>query len=510
MIMDTFTLAATSFTIALSLFITGKMDKLQKSFAGLCLAIFMTQAAVFFQGLFAPGFWIYIEHIGILAIAPLAVWFFRQLTHNKSYLSQGSVALTSLISAAGMILQFSPLIPWRYFRYALIAYACIVLTICYIALWRHVNKLTPSTEKRRLRYLLIACPIAALLSAAALLGYLGYRFPPVTGLVISALLYFTLLIIAYPQLSELHDFFARALVIFISTLTGAIIFYFVAFFFSSSLPSFTSVVMASFLIVISVTPIKMIMKKIFSFLYPDSKDVFTSLYEFDEKLEREKALLLAEMAPVFAHEIRNPLGSIKGAAQYLQSESNTEEHSQLLNVIIEEVNRLNAVVSQFLEYARPGSGKIQLHDINAIILRTIAIISANRLADKIAISRELQEGLPTIKVDEQQILQVLINISLNAIEAMPGGGSLTFRTSKIESSAGLAVGISIRDTGLGIGPDDRKNIFKPFYTTKERGVGLGLAICQRIIREHGGSIRVKSIPGQGSVFFIRLNADGKI
>ncbi len=108
------------------------------------------------------------------------------------------------------------------------------------------------------------------------------------------------------------------------------------------------------------------------------------------------------------------------------------------------------------------------------------------------------------------MLQVMINISLNAIEAMPEGGSLSFRTSKIESSAGLAVGISIRDTGLGISPEDIKNIFKPFYTTKERGVGLGLAICQRIIKGHGGTIRVKSIPGQGSIFFIRLNVAGKI
>lgn len=508
--MDTFTLAATSFTIALSLFIAGKKDKLQMSFSGFCLAISISQAALFFQGLFAPAFWIVIEHIGILAIAPLAVWFFRYLTHNKSYLSQGSVVLTSLISAAGVILQFSPLNHWSYFHAALNAYTAVVLVICYIALLRHVNKLPPSTEKRRLRYLLISCPVALLLCGADLLGYWGYHFPPITGLVLSALLYLILLIIAYPQLSELHDFFARALVIFISTITGAFIFYFVAFFFSPSQPSFTSVLTASFLIVISVTPIKMILKKIFSFFYPDSKDVFTSLYEFDEKLEREKALLLSEMAPVFAHEIRNPLGSIKGAAQYLQSEASTEEHSKLLNVIIEEVNRLNTVVSQFLDYARPFSSKIQAQDINAIILKAVSIIAANRLADNIAISRELQDGLPAVKVDEQQLLQVIINISLNAIEAMPGGGILTFRTSTIETGAGAAVGITIRDTGSGIGPDDIKNIFKPFYTTKERGVGLGLAICQKIIKEHGGSIRVKSLPGQGSIFFIRLNVDGKI
>jgi two-component system, NtrC family, sensor histidine kinase HydH len=510
LIMDTFILAATSFTIALSLMITGKKDKLQASFSGFCAAVFISQTAIFLRNIFKSEFLLNAEYLGILAIAPFALQFFRYLTRNKSFLSRGLIIIFILTSLADAVFLFTPLSKWTYFNTALLSYTFFALGLCYIALMRYVNELPPSPERKRLGYLLFACPIALIVGNIDLLNYLGFNLPVITGIVLSVLLYFILLIIAYPQLRELHDFFVRTLVIIINTLVGAAILYLASLFSSCSSLSFTGILMASFLIVISFSPMKMVLKKIFSYFYPESKDVFTSLYEFDEKLEREKALLLAEMAPVFAHEIRNPLGSIKGAAQYLQSESNTEEHSQLLNVIIEEVNRLNAVVSQFLEYARPGSGKIQLHDINAIILRTITIISANRLADKIAISRELQEGLPTIKVDEQQILQVLINISLNAIEAMPGGGSLTFRTSKIESSAGLAVGISIRDTGLGIGPDDRKNIFKPFYTTKERGVGLGLAICQRIIREHGGSIRVKSIPGQGSVFFIRLNADGKI
>ena len=93
---------------------------------------------------------------------------------------------------------------------------------------------------------------------------------------------------------------------------------------------------------------------------------------------------------------------------------------------------------------------------------------------------------------------------------MPRGGSLTYKTIKIEAGEGQAVGISIQDTGSGIRPENLKNIFKPFYTTKESGVGLGLAICRRIIREHGGSIRVKSIAGQGSIFFIQLGAGAKI
>lgn len=507
--MDTFTLAATSFTIALSLFITGKTDRLQRAFAVLCLAVFLHQTAVFFRELFAPDFWTAVATVGLFAIAPPAVLFFRQLTRHTSSLPRASLAVTAALSAAGLVIGFSPLGSEPRFGWAGSAYTGAVLAVCYWALFRHVRRLEPSTEKKRLGYLLIACPAAAALCSVDLLGLAGWSLPPVAGLVLGALLYFTLLVIAYPQLSELHDFLARALVIFVCTLIGAFLFYLVAYLFNIILPSFTTVIMTSFLIVISVTPVKMILKKIFSLLYPDSKDVFTSLYEFDEKLEREKALLLAEMAPVFAHEIRNPLGSIKGAAQYLQSEAATEEQTQLLNVIIEEVNRLNAVVSQFLNYARPGSGKVVAQDVNAIVARAIAVISADRLADRLTIRRELHDALPRVPVDEQQILQVLINIALNAVEAMPDGGTLTFRTSRIDTAAGPAVGIAIRDTGRGIGPEELKNIFKPFYTTKERGVGLGLAISQRIIREHGGAIRAKSVPGQGSVFFIRLAAAGR-
>jgi signal transduction histidine kinase len=503
--MDTFTLAATSFTIALSVFITDKKDRLHISFAAFCMAVCVAETALFSQELSPRSFWADIREIGILAMAPPAVWFFLHLTRSRSYLTQGSVALTAALSAAGVILKFSPLGRWLYFPPLVSTYALVVLAVCYAALVWHVKKLSPGPDKRRLKYLLVACAIAAASCVASVWGDLVCGFPPVTGLVLSALLYFTLLVVAYPQLSALHDYFARALIIFVSTLTGAFIFYTVAFFFSPDGLSFTSVLMAAFLIVISVTPVRIILKKIFSFFYPDSKNVFTSLYEFDEKLEREKSSLLAEMAPVFAHEIRNPLGSIKGAAQYLASESHTDEHKKLLGVIIEETNRLNTVVSRFLDYARPFRADIQPRDINTVIRRAISVIAANRPASDITIIEDLQEGLPAVKIDEQQFIQVIINIALNAIEAMPDGGTLTFSSQKVETDVSAAVEITVGDTGAGIEASGLKNIFKPFYTTKDRGVGLGLAICQKIIKEHGGSIRARSQPGRGSVFYIRLD-----
>jgi two-component system, NtrC family, sensor histidine kinase HydH len=503
--MDTFILAATSFTIALSLMITGKKDKLQASFSGFCAAIFISQIAIFLRNIFQSKILLNVEYLGILTIAPFAFQFFRYLTRNKYFLSRGLVIIFILTSLSGAFFLFTPLSKWAYFNTAILSYTFFALALCYIALMRHVNKLPPSTEKKRLSYLLFACPIALIIGNIDLFNYLGFNLPVINGIVLSVLLYFILLIIAYPQLRELHDFFVRALIIIINTLAGALIFYFAALFFSSSFPSFTGILMASFLIVISFSPMKMVLKKIFSYFYPESKDVFTSLYEFYEKLEREKALMLAEMAPVFAHEIRNPLGSIKGAAQYLESEASTEEQKELFNVIIEGTDRLNTVVSQFLDYARPYKLDLKTQNINTIIQKAVSIIAANRLAEKITIVQELDENIPEVAVDEQQFMQVILNIALNAIESMPQGGSLTFRTSRMETSAGETISITILDTGSGISKKEIKDIFKPFFTTKERGVGLGLAICQKIIKEHGGLIRVKSIPTQGTVFVIKLN-----
>ena len=107
-------------------------------------------------------------------------------------------------------------------------------------------------------------------------------------------------------------------------------------------------------------------------------------------------------------------------------------------------------------------------------------------------------------MDQEQIHRVILNIAINAVEAMSEGGTLTVRTTRIEGATGDAVGITIRDTGKGMRRDTLKQIFTPFFTTKERGVGLGLAVCERIIRSHGGRIRVKSIPGKGTIFHIRL------
>ena len=503
--METFVLATVGLIIAVSLFINKRRDPLHLSFTALCLAIFFHKGGAFSSGVFSGAFWKILEYLGFIAIPPIVTQFTRILLNQQVLVSKRDVASTSLFSFLIAIALFSPLYEWPYLNAVLYLYNGIVLAVCYMSLIIFIRQKNAGVERKRMVYLAVACGVTAMLSTLDILSHYGYAFPPFSNLFIAVLLYFILILITHLQLPELHELMARALVVSIATLFAAVTIILVTGLFGKGpiLP-FTQILLASFIIVIAIEPLHLALKKIFGYIYPDSQEIFSSLYTLDEKLEKEKAMLLEEMAPVLAHEIRNPLGSIKGAAQYLRSEADTHENQRLLDVIIEEVDRLNGVVSQFLNYAKPYMLNVKIQDVNQVIEKAISIIRASYLSDHIAIEKELRPDLPPVPVDAEQLVQVILNISFNAIEAMPSGGSLIFRTSKIEGDTGGAVGISIRDTGNGIRKEDMKNIFKPFFTTKERGVGLGLAICQRIVKNHGGHLRVKSIPGQGSIFYIRL------
>ena len=503
--MEAFTLATVSLIISIALIINKKKVPTQLYFAFLCLALFFHKGGAFFSEILSNDFWKFFKYLGLIAIPPCSVNFIRSLLHEQTFLSKRDIISTTVFSIFLFMTFFSPLYEWAYLETFLLIYTGSTLLICYVALISFIIKRPMGVERTRMVYLSVACAATAVLSAFDMLYYYGYFVPPISNLFIAILLYFVLIIITHPRLPELHELMARALILSIITLFATVtIALILGLFGKGENPPFTLVLLASFIIVIATEPFKLVLKAIFSHIYPEGKDIFTSLYALDEKLEREKSLLLEEMAPVLAHEIRNPLGSIKGAAQYLRSESNTSENQKLIDVIIEEADRLNSVVSQFLNYAKPYTLNLKMQDVNQIIEKAISVIEASPRLDNIVLEKELRPDLPLIAVDSEQLVQVILNIAFNAIEAMQAEGTLIFRTSKIESGDGEAVGISIRDTGKGIRKEEMKNIFKPFFTTKERGVGLGLAICQRIIKNHGGHIKVKSIPMQGSIFYIRL------
>ena len=296
----------------------------------------------------------------------------------------------------------------------------------------YIRKKAAGVEKRKLIYLAIACAIAAGLCLLDLAAQMTLALPPFANIYVAALLYFILLIIAYPHLTMLHELMAKALVITIQTLLATGCFYLVITLFTknSAIP-LTLILVAAFVIVISVTPLRVIMKKIFSFFYPDSQDVFTSLYAFDERLEREKSMMLEEMAPVLAHEIKNPLGSIKGAAQYLATEIESEENKRILNVIIEETDRLNGVMSQFLTYAKPHKYDKKEQKIEPVLGKIISLVEARKIMDSVTLKKEIQENLPAIKMDSEKIMQVVLNLVFNAIEAMPEGGGPHHRCEEV-------------------------------------------------------------------------------
>ncbi len=235
---------------------------------------------------------------------------------------------------------------------------------------------------------------------------------------------------------------------------------------------------------------------------------------YDRMKERDRLAALGEMAAGLAHEIRNPLGAIKGAAQYLDPERLGGEEGEFVQVIIEEVDRLNGVVTQFLDYARPLKSAPHPIDVNDVVERTLRLVQ-NAVPESVVLQATLDPGLPHAQSDAEQLKQVVINLVQNAVQAMPAGGRLTVTTGlpsedgggfRLNTRGPEMVEIRVRDTGPGIPEVDREHVFVPFYTTKEKGTGLGLAISQRIVRSHGGNIALQSRAGEGTEFVIRLPA----
>lgn len=232
---------------------------------------------------------------------------------------------------------------------------------------------------------------------------------------------------------------------------------------------------------------------------------------YERMKERDRLAALGQMAAGLAHEIRNPLGSIKGAAQYLSPlEGQAPEGGmrEFLGIIVEEVDRLNKIVSQFLDYARPYRGDQSPLDVNDVVRKTINLFEKEHTESRVEIATNLLEGLPQVRADAQQLRQVFLNLAINAIDAMPQGGRLQISTSLRRSTRRGAnaafLEVRFRDDGVGIPPAELRNLFIPFFTTKEKGTGLGLPISQRIIENHGGTIEVRSQSGSGSTFTVLL------
>jgi signal transduction histidine kinase len=219
---------------------------------------------------------------------------------------------------------------------------------------------------------------------------------------------------------------------------------------------------------------------------------------------------LGEVTASMAHEFNNPLGIVMGFAQDMLSETDpSSQHYQSLKIIDEETRRCQKIIQELLEFARPKNADLGRTDIKQIIEKTLTLVSNHLYKQKIEATSVVDSNLPHIYADVQQLEQVLVNLYLNAIDAMPIGGSLNVKaTHQSVDTSGLMIVISITDTGFGIDDKDLPRIFLPFFSARKRkGLGLGLPICERIIKNHRGRIEVESRSGKGSTFRIFLPLD---
>lgn len=221
---------------------------------------------------------------------------------------------------------------------------------------------------------------------------------------------------------------------------------------------------------------------------------------FERLKARDRLSIIGELATGLAHEIRNPLGSIKAAGQLLQPDTLDEEQREFVDVIIEESNRLNAVLTQFLDYARPFRGRLETIRLLPLLERVLTLVQTSEPAQQITLTRAFSAQLPSVLGDADRLQQVLLNLTINACEAMSAGGTLTVGAT-IE---GERIRIWVRDDGEGIPLEIQANLFIPFFTTKRKGTGLGLAITERILQHHGTRVRVESTVGEGTEMSFRL------
>jgi signal transduction histidine kinase len=235
--------------------------------------------------------------------------------------------------------------------------------------------------------------------------------------------------------------------------------------------------------------------------YDDLKVRTRDLLETEEQLRHADRLsALGKLSAALAHEVKTPLASIRGTAEILAGHTTPEEREEFSGILRKEVDRLNRVVVDFLDFARPKAAREHRANLNDAVSEVLRLVSREARSHGVAVEDDLAAGLPDVGVDPEQLRQVIMNLAVNAIQAQPDGGRVVVGT-RLE---GEEVVLTVADEGPGIPAGLAEEVFEPFFTTRERGTGLGLSIVKKILSNHGASIMIGGASGEGTTITARL------
>jgi two-component system, NtrC family, sensor histidine kinase PilS len=231
----------------------------------------------------------------------------------------------------------------------------------------------------------------------------------------------------------------------------------------------------------------------------------TQIRALEETSRRQDQMAaIGRMAASIAHEIRNPLAAMRGSIQMLRHEIGEPSQAELMEIILRESDRLNRIISDFLNYARPRSMNHAKVEVGELLHQTFKLLRFSpEVNDRQSVEEELPDGPLFADADAEQLQQVFWNLARNALQAMPDGGTVT---AKIETNSNDRLRITFSDTGRGMSPEQVERLFEPF-SSSTGGTGLGLSIVYQIVREHGGTINVRSREGRGTTIMIELPAE---
>ncbi|RBW69792.1 PAS domain-containing sensor histidine kinase [Bacillus taeanensis] len=256
-------------------------------------------------------------------------------------------------------------------------------------------------------------------------------------------------------------------------------------------------------VTLSVKDVPIIINNKLEGIFVIARDI-TDLKKNEEVIRKsDKLSVVGELASAVAHEIRNPLTSLKGFLQLFQAESS--ENKRYFEIMLSEIDRINFIVSEFMVLSKPQAVSYQEKNINLLLMDVITLLKTIAIVKSIDISTEFETDLPHIKCEENQIKQVFINLLKNAIEAVPHGGKIDVKVKLLEDQ----ILVSFCDNGCGIPKKLIKKLGEPFYTTKEKGTGLGLMVSYKIVEEHQGNIEIMSEENKGTVVEVTLPVGGE-